>query len=115
MPKATKDLIDRLLNCNWYSPNGDAACFTDGATYVDWRPINILLVAVSSSADLGTAPTVDLSDIAKHNVYCMDAYTARRAESLHLRCLNSKPGRIDLIAVVKDGVDGVAFAVVPSS
>jgi hypothetical protein len=111
MPNAT--LVDRILNCNWYSDNGDVACFTDGATYTDWRPINILLVAVSDSVDLGATPTVDLGDVARHNIYCLDAYTARRAADLNLRCLDGRPGRVDLIVIVKDGVDNLGFAIIP--
>ena len=112
MPKTAKDL-DRILNCNWYSSNGDVACFTDGATYTDWRPINILLAAVSNSVNLGAAPTVDLGDVARHNIYCLDAYTARRAADLNLKCLDGRPDRFDLIVFVKDGADNLGFAVVP--
>jgi len=112
MPKTAKDL-DRILNCNWYSSNGDVACFTDGATYTDWRPINILLAAVSNSVNLGAAPTVDLGDVARHNIYCLDAYTARRAAGLNLKCLSGRPDRFDLIVIVKDGADNLGFAVVP--
>ncbi len=114
MPKTGKDL-DRLLNCNWYSSNGDVACFTDGATYSDWRPINILLIAVGSdpSIDLNTALPVDLGDVAKHNIYCPDTHTVRRAANLNLKCLGGRPDRVDLIVIVKDGVDNLGFAVVP--
>ncbi len=106
--------VSRILDCNWYSSNGDVACFTDGATYTDWRPINILLVAVSGSVNLGAAPTVDLGDVARHNIYCLDAYTARRAADLHLKCLSGRPDRVDLIVFVKDGVDNLGFAAIPS-
>ncbi len=111
-PPNPKDIISRILDCNWYSDNGDVACFTDGATYTNWHPINILLIAADPPIP-STAYPVDLGDIARHNVYCLDAYTARRAADLHLKCLGNRPDRIDLIALVKDGVDNVAYVIIP--
>ena len=102
-----RDIVSRILDCNWYSDNGDVACFTDGATYTDWRPINILLTTTLTP---GATVPVDLGDVARHNIYCPDSNTAKAAANLHLKCLDERPNRVNLTIVVKGSA---LFAVVP--
>jgi hypothetical protein len=102
-----RDIVSRILDCNWYSSNGDVACFTDGATYTDWHPINIILTTTSTP---GTAVPVDLGDVARHNIYCPDSNAAKAAVNLNLKCLDGRPSRVDLTVVVKDNT---LFAIIP--